>query len=146
MPQVLRRQRSRLLQQAGQIARIDHAPALLAGAETDVDDVIGDADHVLVVLDDEHRVALVAQLPQDVDEPLVVARVQADRRLVEHVERADERRAERRRQVDALRLAARERGRQPVERQVVEPDVAQERQPAPDLAQHLVGDRRFLLA
>ena len=78
-------------------------------------------------------------------QPLVVARVQADRRLVEHVERADERRAERRRQVDALRLAAGERRRQPVERQVVEADVAQERQPAADLAQHLLGDRRFLL-
>ena len=69
-----------------------------------IDDVIGDLDHVGVVLDDEDGVALIAQLPQDVDQPLVVARVQADRRLVEHVERADQRRAERRRQVDALRL------------------------------------------
>ena len=130
---------------SGEIAGKHHAAALLARAEADVDDVIGDANHVLVVLDDEHRVALIAQLPQDVDEPLVVARVQPDRRLVEHVERADQRRPERRRQVDALRLAARERRRQPIERQVVEPDVAQERQPAADLAQHLVGDRRFLL-
>ena len=121
------------------------APALLAGAEAEIDDVIGDLDHVGVVLDDEHGVALIAQLPQDVDQPQVVARVQADRRLVEHVQRADERRAERRRQVDALRLAARQRRRQPIERQVVEPDVAQERQPPADLLQHLLGDRRFLL-
>ena len=68
--------------------------------------MVGDADHVFIVLDDEDRVALVAELLKDVDEPLVVARVQADRRLVQDVERADERRAERRRQIDALRFTA----------------------------------------
>ena len=143
--QVLRGQRPRLLQQAGHVAGIHDAAALLAGAEPDVDDVIGDANHVLVVLDDEDGVALVAKLLKDVDEPLVVARVQADRRLVQHVERADERRAERGRQIDALRFAARQRRRQPVERQVVEADVAQEREAPANLAQHLVGDRRLLL-
>jgi hypothetical protein len=39
-------------------------------------------------------VALVAQLAQDRDQPLVVARVQADRRLVEDVQRVDQRRPE----------------------------------------------------
>ena len=73
-----------------------------------------------------HGVALVAQLLQDGDQPLVVARMQADRRLVEHVERVHQRRPERRRQVDALRLAARQRRRQAIERQVVEADVGQE--------------------
>ena len=143
--QVLGGQRARLVQQRVERAREDHPAALLPGAEPHVDDRVGDADHVGVVLDDEHGVALVAQLPQDGDQPLVVARVQADRRLVEHVERVDERRAERRREIDALRLAARQRRGQPIERQVVEPDVAQESQPLPDLAQHLVGDRGFLL-
>ena len=52
---------------------------------------------------------------------------------------------ERRRQVDALRLAARERRRQPIERQVVEPDVAEEAKPLANLAQNLVGNRRFFL-
>ena len=143
--QVLRRQRARLLGQPLERARIHHAAAVLAGAQAHVDEVIGDGNHVGVVLDDEHGVALIAELPEDGDQPLVVARVQADRRLVEHVERADQRRAERRGQVDALRLAARQRRRQPVEREVVEADVAQEAQAPPDLLQHLVGDRRFLL-
>ena len=143
--QVLRGQRPRLLQQRLERAGEDDAAALLAGAEAHVDDRVGDADHVGVVLDDEHGVALIAQLAQDGDQPLVVARVQADRRLVEDVERVDQRRPERRRQVDALRLAARQRRRQPIERQVVEADVAQEPEPLADLAQHLVGDRRVLL-
>ena len=117
------------MQQTLQRARVNDAAALLARAESHVDDCVGDADHVGVVLDDDHGVALIAELPQDRDQPLVVARMQADRGLVEHVQRVDERRAERRREVDALRLAARERGRQPIERQVVEADVAEEPQP-----------------
>src|SRR5439155_12460119 len=90
-------------------------------------------------------VALVAQLPQDRDEPQVVARVEADRRLVEDVQRADERRPERRREIDALRLAARERRRQAVEREVVEADVAQERKPPLNLLQYFVRDRLLLV-
>ena len=64
-------------------------------------------DRVLVVLDDEHGVAEVAQAVQRLDEAVVVALVQADGRLVEHVEHADEARADLRGQADALRLAAR---------------------------------------
>ncbi len=122
--QILRRQRARLVHQRVERAGEHDAAALLAGAEPEIDDVIGDLDHVGVVLDDQDGVALVAQLPEDRDQPEVVARVQADRRLVEHVERADQRRAERGRQVDALRFAARQRRRQAIERQVVEADVA----------------------
>ena len=98
------------------------------------------------MLDDEHGVALIAQLAEDVDQPLVVARVQADGRFVEHVQRADQRRAQRGREIDALRLAARQRRRQAIERQVVEADVAQKRQPPRDFLQHLLGDRGFFLA
>ena len=97
------------------------------------------------MLDDEDGVALIAELAQDRDEPFVVARVEANRRLVEHVERVDERGAERRREVDALRLAARERGRETIQRQVVEADVAEEPQPLADLTEHLVGNRGVLL-
>ena len=143
--QVLRRQRSLILQQVLERSGKHDAAALLARAEAEVDDGVADANHVFVVLDDEHGVALIAQLPKDVDEPQVVARVQADRRLVEHVQRVDQRRSERRRQVDALRFAARQRRRQAIERQIVQSDVAQKLQPLLNLLQHLVADGRFLL-
>ena len=142
LPQVFRRQRSRLVHQPSSVPENTTRPPCSPAPRPEIDDVIGDLDHVGVVLDDQHRVALVAELAQDVDEPQVVARVQPDRRLIEHVQRADERRAERRRQIDALRLAARERRRQTVERQIVEPDVAQERQPPADLPQHLARRSR----
>src|SRR5262249_46047882 len=52
---------------------------------------------------------------------------------------------ERSRQIDALRLAAREGRGQTIECEVVETDVAQECQTPADLAQHLLGHRSLLL-
>ncbi len=96
-----------LRRQLGRAAFGDQPAAALAGARADVDDVVGAADRVLVVLDDDQRVALVARaLLQRVEQDLVVARVQADRRLVEHVADALQVAAELRREADALRLAA----------------------------------------
>ena len=94
-----------------------------AGARAEVDDVVGDRDRLRLVLDDEHRVALVAQLQQQVVHPLDVVRVQADGRLVEDVGDVGERRAEVADHLGALRLAARQRARRPVEREVAEPDL-----------------------
>ena len=94
-----------------------------AGARAEVDDVVGDRDRLGLVLDDEHGVALVAQAQQQVVHPLDVVRVQADRRLVEDVGDVGERRAEVADHLRALRLAARQRARRPVEREVAEPDL-----------------------
>ena len=78
LTQVLRGQRSRLVHQAVQRAGKHDASALFARAEPEIDDVVGHFDHVGVVLDDEHGVALVAQLPEDVDQALVVAGMETD--------------------------------------------------------------------
>ena len=45
-------------------ALVHDGPAVRAGARTHVDDVVGDPDHLRVVLDDQDRVALVAQAAQ----------------------------------------------------------------------------------
>ena len=47
--------------------------------------MVGDRDGLGLVLDDQHGVALVAQLAQQVVHLLDVVRVEADRRLVEDV-------------------------------------------------------------
>ena len=106
---------------------------MLARTRTDVDDMVGDADRLLVVLDDDDGVAEIAESQQRVDEPLVVALVQADRRLVEHVEHADEPAADLRGEPDALCLTARQGGRRAVEAQVVEAHVEEEPEPLVDL-------------
>src|SRR5262249_7302086 len=117
--------------------------AALAGARPDVDDVIRAADRVFVVLDDDERIALVAELAQRGEQDLVVARMQADGRLVEHVADALQIAAELRRETDTLRFAARPARRRAVEAQVAEPDLFEELQPAADFADHVARDVRI---
>ena len=91
-----------------------HFAAAHAGAGPEIDDVIRAADGVFVVLDDHQRVAMFRELGQRVEQHAVVARMQADGGLVEHVTHALQVRAELRREPDALRLAARQRRRRAV--------------------------------
>ena len=114
--------------------------AEFAGAGAEIDHGIGCFDGVGIVLDDEHGVAQVAKRFEDVDQALGVARMQADRRLIENVERADEMRTERRGELDALRFAAGKRGGQTVERQVIEADFVEKLQARADFVQNFVGD------
>ena len=109
----------------------------------EIDDVVGGPDRLLVVLDDQHGVAEIAQPGQRREQRAVVALVQADRRLVEHVEHAGQVRADLRGQTDALPFAARQRGGAAAERQIADADVVQEMDAVADLAQNAVGDQRF---
>ena len=102
--------------------------------------MVGGADDVGIVLDDEDGVAEVAQGFEDADELGGVAGVQADGGFVEHVERADETRAERGGELDALRFAAGERGAEAVEGEVVEADFVEEVDALADLFEDLAGD------
>ena len=118
----------------------DDLAAVLARARPEVDDVVGGAHRALVVLDDDHRVAEVAQARERVEQLVVVALVQADRGLVEDVEHADEARPDLGREPDPLRLAARQRRRRALERQVADADAVEEAQPLDDLLQDPRGD------
>ena len=119
----------------------DHVAAVLAGAGPEIDDVVGGADRLLVVLDDDDGVAEIAQPRQRREQRAVVALVQADRRLVEHVEHAGQVRADLRRQADALPFAARQRRGAAAEREVADADVVEEAQAIADLAQDAAGDQ-----
>src|SRR5690606_10586235 len=81
--------------------------AVDAGTGTDVEDIVGGEDGVLVVLDDDDRVAEVTQTLQGFEQACIVALVQADGWLVEHIEHAGETRADLAGQTDALAFAAR---------------------------------------
>ena len=124
-----------------------HQPATaLAGAGADVDDVGGGAYGVHVVLHHHQGVAFVAQLVQGAQQDLVVAGVQADGRLVQHVANPLQVAAQLRGQADALRLATAEGGRAPVEREVAQPDFFQKLQPALDFRDQIAGDVHLALA
>ena len=98
------------------------------------------ADGVLVVLHHHQGVALVAEGPQGTEQDGVVAGVQADGGLVQHVAHALQVAAQLRRQADALRFAAAEGGRATVQRQVAQADRFQKLQPALDLGQQVARD------
>ena len=113
---------------------------MLPGTGADVEDVVGDSDGVLVVLDDDQGVAHVPEPEQGLDQSLVVALVEPDRRLIEDVEHADEAGPDLGGEANALGLSPRQRGRRPGESQIVEPDVQQELDPGLDLLQHPLRD------
>src|SRR3954468_16837377 len=115
-------------------ARGDHAAALLAALRPHVDEAVGGLDDVEVVLDDHDRVALVDEAVQHLEQALDVGEVQAGRRLVEDVQRrAGRDLGQLGGQLDALRLAARQRRRRLAEADVAEPDVVERLQAAADL-------------
>ena len=95
---------------AGRALRHDLA-AMDAGARADIDDIVGAADRILVMLDDDHRVAEIAQMDERFEQARIVALMQADRGLVQHIEHAGQARADLRGEPDALAFAARQRAR-----------------------------------
>ncbi len=97
------------------------------------------------MLDDDHRVAELAQLEQRVDQFAVVALMQSDRRLVEDVQHAHEFRSDLRRQADALSFAAGERRRIPIEREVSHSDCIEEAETVAHFLENLSGDLLFAL-
>jgi len=122
-------------------AGVDDFAAAFAGAGADVDHPVGAAYRVLVVFDDNQRVAEIAQVVQGFDEAFVVTLVQADGRLVEHVHDADQAGADLRGESDALRFSAGQGGGRAREGQVVEADVVQEAESGLDLLEHFAGDQ-----
>ena len=110
-----------------------HLPALLTRARPKIHDVVGRANDVRVVLDHEDGVSGIAKPPHQREEPCGVARVKASRRLVEHVGDPRQAAAHLRRQSHALRLARREAGCLPAEREIAHARFLQPRQPALDL-------------
>ena len=124
-----------------------HQPAAaLAGARTNINDVLGMADGVHIVFHHHQGVALVAQALQGIQQDAVVARMQADSGLIEHVAHALQVAAQLRRQPDALGLAAAERGRAAVQCQVAQAHLLQKLQPAANLGDQVARDVGLALA
>ena len=125
----------------GQAAVRDQPAALGTASRTEVDDVIGAPDRLLVVLHHHDGIAPLLQPPQGSQQQMVVARVHADRRLIQHVADAAELRSELRGQPDALRLAAAQGRRRAVQTEVAQSHLMQEPQARVQLAGDVARDR-----
>ena len=84
--------------------------------------MVSGRDNLRVVLHDNHRVAPVADLAEDLEQAGVITRMQTDRWLIENKQGVDEGGPESSRQVDPLHLSPREGTGLPVQRQVPETD------------------------
>ena len=102
----------------------DDAPAAVAAFGPEVDHPVGGLDDIQVVLDHHHRVARIAQPVQYVQQQADVVKVQSRGRFIQYVQgAAGVALGEFQRELDALRLAARERGGRLAELDVGEADV-----------------------
>ena len=114
-----------------------------ARAGTEVENIVGVADSVFIVLDDKDGIAEVAELQQGLDEAVVVALMQANGGLVENIEHAAELGADLGCEPDALSLSAGERGGVAVESEVIQTHRAEEFEPLDDFAANALGHQGF---
>ena len=63
----------------------DDAPAMNPGTRTDIKDIIRLADRFFVMFDNNHCVALIAQVLERLQQTIIVTLMQADGRFVEHI-------------------------------------------------------------
>src|SRR5690606_34293174 len=89
-----------------ELALRDDMSAMRAGTGTNVHDVIRGADRVLIMLDDDHGVAEIAQSIERHKQALVVALMQADRGLIKDIHDADQTGADLAGKTNTLRLTA----------------------------------------
>ena len=120
--------------------------AMHARARADIEDVIGLADRFLVMFDDDDGIALVAQVFQRGQQPVIVALVEADGRFVENIEHPGQARPDLRGQPDALRFTARQCPRVAGKRQVFQPHIVEEPKPFTDFLQDRARDLVLLVA
>ena len=111
-----------------------------ARPRSEVDDVVGSFHRLFVMLDDDHRVALVSQVAKTVEQHFVVARVQPDGRLVENVNNVDQSAADLPGKSNALTLAARKRRRRSFEREIIQPTPQQETRSTANFFESLASD------
>lgn len=126
-------------------SRGDHVSAVNARTGTHIDHVVGSANSVFVVLDDDNGITDIAQALERLDQALVIALVKADRRLVQNVQNAHERApicvARRIRWASPPESVAEARS----ERQIVESDIDQKTQAIQDFLDDAPADKLLTL-
>ena len=97
--------------------------AEFASARTEIDHMVRGKNRLWIVLHNQNSIAEIAQRFQNIYQPLRIPRMQADGRFVEHVQRADQMRAQRRSKLNTLRLPTRQRGSKPIQRKIIQPNL-----------------------
>ena len=88
----------------------DHIAAACSGNGAHLDQIVGFRQHARVVVDNNHGVAVIHQITHHAHQAVDIGRMQADRRLVQHIEHARRSVAHHASELHALTLARGERG------------------------------------
>ena len=118
---------------------------MLACSGAKVDDEVCRPHDGLVVLDDQHRVAQVAQALERSDQAVIVGGMQPYRRLVADIQHPHKARADLGRKPNALGFSAAQGRRGSRQGEVVQTDVEQEAQPRVYLFENLGCDSLLAL-
>ena len=121
----------------------DNRAPLAAAAGAEVEAAVGGIDHIAVVLDHHDRVSEVAEFGQRRNQPVRIAGMQADRRLVEHVQHAGQATAHLGGQPNPLHFATGEAPGWPGHIEILETNLVEEGRPGGQLSQEVTGDRLF---
>lgn len=94
--------------------------AARSGNGAHLDQIVGFCQHACVVVDNNHGVAVVHQIAHHAHQAIDIGGMQADRRLVQHVQHARRSVAHHAGKLYALALTRRQCGAGAVERKVIE--------------------------
>ena len=138
--QVLPGQAGRISRHLRRCAVAYHLPAMHTRPRTHIEHIIRLADRILVMFHHQNGVPLIAQVLQRGQQPVIVALMQADRRLVQHIKHPGQAGPDLAGQPDALRFPARQRAGIARQRQVIQPDIHQEPKTLADFLKDGAGD------
>ena len=123
----------------------NHVSAVNARTGAHIDHVVGSANRILIVLDDDNGIADIAQALKCLDQAFVVALMKTNRRLIQNVQNAHESGADLSCQANALGLTAGKRRRGAIERQIIESDIDQKTQTLQDFLDDAAADKLLAL-
>src|SRR5690554_5075320 len=106
----------------------------------DIEYMVGSTDGILVMLYHDHGVTQIPQLNEGLEQPVVVALVQADGGLVENVHHTHQAGADLTGQANTLGLAPGKRLGTALQGEIVKADVDQKLQPGVDFVNDLMSD------
>ena len=103
----------------------DHFTAARSGNGAHLDQIVGFRQYARVVVDNNHGVAVIHQIAHHAHQAVDIGRMQADRRLVQHIKHTRRSVAHHAGELHTLALTRGERGAGAIERKVIETQVDQ---------------------
>src|SRR4030043_115996 len=107
--------------------------------------MVGSTHHGLIMLNDENRIAQVAQTLHGLDKSIVIGGMQADGRLIADIEHAHQAAANLGGKADTLGLSTAQGHRSALGGKVVQPDILEKAEAGADFLKNLLGNEGLAL-